>query len=240
MTRRAETRRADCKTRRPAGRRDVHRELALECPQERLRTARLKELIGSAPGTRSTSDPRRQAIKNRGRSAHCAVADLAHNPTPARGNPASGRARRPSAPPSPIREDCSSPPPRKPALEPDRPIIDPHHHLWDRPGNRYLFHDLMEDLGQRPQHPSRPCFSNAARCTAPRAARNCARSARRSSSPASSAMSASGQIRHDARLRRHHRQCRFPRRQPRQGHPGAARHPVRRALPRHPQRRHLA
>src|SRR5262245_7036995 len=32
------------------------------------------------------------------------------------------------------------------ALEPDRPIIDPHHHLWDRPGNRYLFHDLLEDL----------------------------------------------------------------------------------------------
>src|SRR5689334_25429772 len=32
------------------------------------------------------------------------------------------------------------------ALEPDRPIIDPHHHLWDRPSNRYLFHDLMEDL----------------------------------------------------------------------------------------------
>ena len=33
------------------------------------------------------------------------------------------------------------------ALEPDRPIIDPHHHLWDRPGNRYLLHDLVEDLG---------------------------------------------------------------------------------------------
>jgi len=32
------------------------------------------------------------------------------------------------------------------ALEPDRPIIDPHHHLWDRPGNRYLLHDLLEDL----------------------------------------------------------------------------------------------
>jgi alkanesulfonate monooxygenase SsuD/methylene tetrahydromethanopterin reductase-like flavin-dependent oxidoreductase (luciferase family) len=28
------------------------------------------------------------------------------------------------------------------AIEPDRPIIDPHHHLWDRPGNRYLLHDL--------------------------------------------------------------------------------------------------
>ena len=24
----------------------------------------------------------------------------------------------------------------EPALEPDLPIIDPHHHLWDRPGNR--------------------------------------------------------------------------------------------------------
>src|SRR5215472_5286685 len=32
------------------------------------------------------------------------------------------------------------------ALEPDRPIIDPHHHLWDRPGNRYLLHDLVEDV----------------------------------------------------------------------------------------------
>jgi predicted TIM-barrel fold metal-dependent hydrolase len=32
------------------------------------------------------------------------------------------------------------------ALEPDRPIIDPHHHLWDRPGSRYLLHDLVEDL----------------------------------------------------------------------------------------------
>src|SRR6185312_11792180 len=31
------------------------------------------------------------------------------------------------------------------AREPDRPIIDPHHHLWDRPGNRYLLHDLVED-----------------------------------------------------------------------------------------------
>jgi len=32
------------------------------------------------------------------------------------------------------------------ALEPDRPIIDPHHHLWDRSGNRYLLHDLIEDV----------------------------------------------------------------------------------------------
>ncbi len=30
-------------------------------------------------------------------------------------------------------------------LEPDLPIIDPHHHLWDR-GSRYLFDELMADL----------------------------------------------------------------------------------------------
>ena len=32
------------------------------------------------------------------------------------------------------------------ALEPDLPIIDPHHHLWDRPGNRYLLEELVEDV----------------------------------------------------------------------------------------------
>ena len=30
-------------------------------------------------------------------------------------------------------------------LEPDLPIIDPHHHLWDRPGNRYVLADLAAD-----------------------------------------------------------------------------------------------
>ena len=32
------------------------------------------------------------------------------------------------------------------ALEPELPIIDPHHHLWDRPGNRYLLEDLVADI----------------------------------------------------------------------------------------------
>ncbi|HVH75588.1 MAG TPA: amidohydrolase family protein [Stellaceae bacterium] len=32
-------------------------------------------------------------------------------------------------------------------IEPDLPIVDPHHHLWDRPGNRYLFAELLEDVG---------------------------------------------------------------------------------------------
>ena len=30
-------------------------------------------------------------------------------------------------------------------LEPDLPIVDPHHHLWDRPGWRYLLDELLED-----------------------------------------------------------------------------------------------
>ena len=36
---------------------------------------------------------------------------------------------------------------REEILEADLPIVDPHHHLWDRPGNRYLFQDLLEDVG---------------------------------------------------------------------------------------------
>ena len=31
-------------------------------------------------------------------------------------------------------------------LEPDLVIVDPHHHLWDRPGARYLPHDLIDDV----------------------------------------------------------------------------------------------
>ena len=31
------------------------------------------------------------------------------------------------------------------ALEPELPIVDPHHHLWQRPDNDYMFHDLLAD-----------------------------------------------------------------------------------------------
>lgn len=34
---------------------------------------------------------------------------------------------------------------REDPIEPDLPICDPHHHLWDRPNNRYLFNDLLKD-----------------------------------------------------------------------------------------------
>ncbi len=32
------------------------------------------------------------------------------------------------------------------AIEPELPICDPHHHLWDLPGYRYLLHELLDDL----------------------------------------------------------------------------------------------
>ena len=34
----------------------------------------------------------------------------------------------------------------EPALEPELPIVDPHHHLWVREGNTYLLPELLEDL----------------------------------------------------------------------------------------------
>lgn len=34
----------------------------------------------------------------------------------------------------------------EPILDPDLPIIDPHHHLWDRGGHRYLAQELLADL----------------------------------------------------------------------------------------------
>ncbi len=31
-------------------------------------------------------------------------------------------------------------------LEPELPIVDPHHHLWDHPGSRYLLDDLLANV----------------------------------------------------------------------------------------------
>ena len=33
------------------------------------------------------------------------------------------------------------------ALDPDLPIVDPHHHLWDRPRTPYTVVDLADDIG---------------------------------------------------------------------------------------------
>src|SRR5205807_2962941 len=38
--------------------------------------------------------------------------------------------------------------PREAALEPELPIIDPHHHFWDTPQRgRYLLPELLDDIG---------------------------------------------------------------------------------------------
>jgi L-fuconolactonase len=36
---------------------------------------------------------------------------------------------------------------REDILEPDLPIVDPHHHLWDFPQHRYLLNELLADTG---------------------------------------------------------------------------------------------
>ena len=37
---------------------------------------------------------------------------------------------------------------REDPIDPDLPIIDAHHHLWDRPGWRYLFDDYLADIAE--------------------------------------------------------------------------------------------
>ena len=32
-------------------------------------------------------------------------------------------------------------------IDPQRPIVDPHHHLWDRGGQRYLIEEMAADIG---------------------------------------------------------------------------------------------
>jgi predicted TIM-barrel fold metal-dependent hydrolase len=36
--------------------------------------------------------------------------------------------------------------PPEPILEPDLPIVDTHHHLWERGGHRYLLHEFLDDV----------------------------------------------------------------------------------------------
>ena len=35
---------------------------------------------------------------------------------------------------------------REEALDPDLPICDPHHHLWDKPGDRYMIDEVTRDF----------------------------------------------------------------------------------------------
>ena len=59
--------------------------------------------------------------------------------------PLTASAQQP-APPSPVRQDWLDRH-KEPALEPELPIVDPHHHLWVRPGYRYMLDDFLADTG---------------------------------------------------------------------------------------------
>ena len=48
-------------------------------------------------------------------------------------------------PSNPIRQDWLDRR-KEPVLDPELPIVDPHHHLWIRPGWRYLLDDLLADI----------------------------------------------------------------------------------------------
>src|SRR5918911_896578 len=41
---------------------------------------------------------------------------------------------------------------REEPLEPELPIVDAHHHLWDRPGWRYLFDEYVTDIRESGHH----------------------------------------------------------------------------------------
>ena len=41
---------------------------------------------------------------------------------------------------------------REEIIEPDLPIVDTHHHMPDQRGNRYLFQDLLADVGSGHKH----------------------------------------------------------------------------------------
>src|ERR1700675_1151215 len=55
-------------------------------------------------------------------------------------------AQQQAAPSNPIRREWLERR-KEPVFEPELPIIDPHHHLWQRPGWRYLLDDLLADTG---------------------------------------------------------------------------------------------
>ncbi len=65
--------------------------------------------------------------------------------TAAAGWPLIARGQLPTQPSSTVRQDWLD---RRtePILEPGLPIVDPHHHLWIRPGSRYLVDELLADI----------------------------------------------------------------------------------------------
>ena len=112
-------------------------------------------------------------------------------------------------------------------LEPELPIIDPHHHLWDQPGYRYMVPELLADLSSGHKIVA-TMFEPGPRDVPHRrtggtkfARRDRVRQRRRGNGRG-------GQIRHDEVHRRDRRICRSAPRLARQGGPRAAHRGLRR------------
>jgi len=97
--------------------------------------------------TQDTRRPADEPISRRmllaaGSTGLVAAAGLAARSALAQGVPAPGM----PAVQAPVRQDWLDKR-REAIIEPELPIIDPHHHLWDRPNYRYLFPELLADVG---------------------------------------------------------------------------------------------
>src|ERR1700674_6023837 len=73
---------------------------------------------------------------------------------------------------------------KEPIIEPALPIVDPHHHLWDRGGWRYLLDELLADTGSG-HNIVATVYVQARSMYRERVRRRCGRSARPSSPTAS-------------------------------------------------------
>jgi hypothetical protein len=62
-------------------------------------------------------------------------------------------------------------------IDPKLAIVDAHHHVWDRPGYRYLLDEMLADTGSS-HNIQATVFVSAGPCTAQTAHRSCVLSAR--------------------------------------------------------------
>ena len=89
-----------------------------------------------------TLEPISRRVLLAGSTGLLGAAGLAARSAFAQGTPAPGM----PAVQAPVRQDWLDKR-REEIIEPELPIIDPHHHLWDRPNYRYLFPELLADVG---------------------------------------------------------------------------------------------
>jgi L-fuconolactonase len=91
---------------------------------------------------RPTVEPISRRVLLAGSTGLVGAAGLAARSPFAQGTPPPGM----PAVQAPVRQDWLDQR-REEIIEPELPIIDPHHHLWDRPNYRYLFPELLADVG---------------------------------------------------------------------------------------------